>query len=478
MGTTLPKDVTIAGVSMTTIKRALRGYITADDVISLMARKTIFGSRMEGAVVYEEMLERGLINPDAEARDDHLTEAGMALATGKARRASIEKADEVLDAYLDHVAKHNADPNALDYVDQVWLYGSAMRREETVGDIDLAFTKVRNPAYEDDAALRARLRELMNMAPAHMSYLDASSWAWGHGIEPGRRHPLLSGLREGVHELVEMGVPCKLVFDRASGGKVDRDIQPRHPESKGRSNQMPAPRVLPDLAPPDTAPRPMDARWMSAYRYDSGNVLPRTIFEERLDETLPGVGLFALSNKTTWQPQSGWQPKALRADDIDGSHKVVLVFDNDYADPEGKHSTAVTVVRTVEQSDTGPILRVKLEDLERRRGVATKPDLGDLQVTLILGLLVATDCWRQVTRLMDRGDVGKQVEIHFDFSNLPEVLRKPYAELVMLRFHEQTFPLGPDLPEGVAPPAEFVLNGFDDYLGFDSLDDQSETPAP
>ena len=77
-----------------------------------------------------------------------LSDKGLIVARGKTKpRTPLAQAQEVLDGFLRRVDALNCDPNAVRYIDQVWLFGSVLRGQDTVGDIDLALVTARRPEY-------------------------------------------------------------------------------------------------------------------------------------------------------------------------------------------------------------------------------------------------------------------------------------------------------------------------------------------
>lgn len=303
MGVNLPKDITLAGFRLSKVKQALTAYARTGQAENFLQVETLAPSRMEAAALYEELLERRFIDPDG-SYEHFLTEAGLAIAGGKMRRSPLGSARRVLDDLLTRVEKMNEHLAPLNVVERVWLFGSAMRGEETVGDIDLAIEAAPNPVFGQGAARSDRLSELVHQAPRHLPYFRKLSWHEEWCIFGERRHPLLAGANIGSDELQRLGVPCRLVFDRGRGGRVNDEMLSRHPDSPGRSNEMTPPRELPDLAPIDAVPAPMDARWMSSYSTD-GRVYPRRLTPH--DTRVPGSGSFVLADHTSSAGTTGFQ---------------------------------------------------------------------------------------------------------------------------------------------------------------------------
>ncbi|WP_377591322.1 hypothetical protein [Pseudochelatococcus lubricantis] len=170
MGVNLPKGITLAGFRLTQVKQALKVYAQTDQEENFFEVESFASSRLEAAALYEELLERKLIDPKAISHEQHLTEDGLAIAGGKARRSPLRTAHRILDDLLARIEHMNEEAAPLNLVERVWLFGSVMCGQETVGDIDLAIETVHNPAFGDDASRSTRLRELVNQASDHLLY--------------------------------------------------------------------------------------------------------------------------------------------------------------------------------------------------------------------------------------------------------------------------------------------------------------------
>lgn len=82
-----------------------------------------------------------------------VSEKGETVARGRlTRRTPLAQAQTILDGFLQRVDWLNRDPDAVRYVEKVWAFGSLMRGEDTVGDIDLALDTTRRPEYLADYA--------------------------------------------------------------------------------------------------------------------------------------------------------------------------------------------------------------------------------------------------------------------------------------------------------------------------------------
>lgn len=98
MGVTLDNNDLIAGYRPATFKNALRSFARTRDPERLIDLKSVFPLRRDGAIVFEECLDRGLIDP----KTLELTPAGEILARAKAqKRTPLGKAETVLEQFLD-----------------------------------------------------------------------------------------------------------------------------------------------------------------------------------------------------------------------------------------------------------------------------------------------------------------------------------------------------------------------------------------
>jgi predicted nucleotidyltransferase len=417
MGVTLPKDTTLAGFTMTQVKHALRSYARTGEAQNFFEIESFAPSRLEAAALYEELLERKLIDPSGHSQESYLTEEGLAIASGKTRRSSLAAARKVLDELLARIERTNATGQPVNVVDRVWLFGSVMREQETVGDIDLAIELIHNPAFPDDSSRWKRHQELVDLAPSHLPYFRKFGWHEERGIFGERRHPLLAGAHLDSDELQRLGVPCQLIFDRSREGRVDDTVLPRHPDSSGRSNEMPAARELPDLTPIPATPLPLDARWISAYRVD-GSMSPHRLFSVR--RSIPGSGCFVLTDGTKFYSRN-WRPRSLRAGGFDGVSRVLLKF-QDWQDQDGRHAAAIVLHREIRDLGGEIEFRVALSDYERPRRLEPKLDHTFLQLCGMVAMAMCGDIHRQTMRLNERS-LEKRIVVDLNADALPEQVR-------------------------------------------------------
>lgn len=294
----------------------------------------MFPLRRDGAIVYEELLDRGLLD----RAGGGLTAAGEVLLRSKVvPRTPLAKAEAVLDSFLDRVDDLNRDPEAISRIDEVWLYGSVLRREPAVGDIDLAITRSASPRFaEFEAQIEQAHRLLDGMSGAPQSWATEWScidWLPDRAIFGARRHPLLAGAKEGVADLVAVATPCRRIYDRSRGGRVCDEIVPRHPQSTGRADTVDPLPILPDLSP--RILQPMDARWTAGYDR-RGEVWPYEIFRGWTEDC---TRLFKGHPRDLRVAGSGddlgdfpWTPPAVRRPGCDSRAAVVIAHGTEAAD--------------------------------------------------------------------------------------------------------------------------------------------------
>jgi len=275
MGTNLPTSQTMAGMAPVEIRdhlRAMKRAVWRGEFIAYRGswmHRDNFPRQIGKAAALEEAIERGLVSLDEERLE--LTDAGRGLAWSKSRRYPLATAQEQLRRFLDRVEAHNADPTNPFLVDQVWLFGSTLREEDTVGDIDLAYTTVLNPAYKDHKVYDQRRNEIFQAAPDSVDWMYALDWHLHKSIFGPRRHPLLAGAMQGLDTLIGLAVPCRILFDKAKGGRVDVPAVDKHPESTVRSESILPALEMPSFDPPETGVKLSDCRWTCEFR-DNGYV--------------------------------------------------------------------------------------------------------------------------------------------------------------------------------------------------------------
>ncbi|WP_298670673.1 hypothetical protein [uncultured Sphingomonas sp.] len=438
MGISFDRDLRVAGYRASTFKNALIGYLRTKSPASLIDLKSVFPHRRDGAIVYEECLDRHLID----RATGKVTEAGLTLVRSKVvPRTPLEKAKGVLDAFLERVDELNRDPEAISRVDQVWLFGSLMRDESTVGDIDLAIARSSSGRFENlDAQVLQAKALLANFPDAPRDWAwpwDRIDWLYRRAIFGARRHPLLAGAKDGVDDLASLGVPCRLIYERARGGRVDDAIVPRHPQSNGRLNTIDPLPVAPDLTP---APlQPMDARWVAGYdRW--GSVSPYDIFRGWTDECRR---LFPEYPRDLRIAASGddlrdfpWRPKTIKRPGIDGRAAIAVISATEF------WGTCITLRRSIYDISGKTVLEASFSDLQLHRSrkyidLATLPEMVSA-----VSLILAVDAERILRRATDR-DSSAGITIQIVSGDLPDDMKHYFVGEIVKVLEQRTVAIEP-----------------------------------
>jgi hypothetical protein len=419
MGVTLDPTRQIAGYRPSIFKDALRAYLRTINPTNLVDLKSVFPHRRDGAIVFEECLDRGLID----ATTLELTEAGMSIARAKVQaRTPFAKARLVLDDFIDRVDQFNNDPEAVSQVDQIWLFGSLMREEATVGDIDLAITR-RSRIRDLDERLEQAKRLLARIKDAPKRWAmprDRIDWLFRRAIFGARRHPLLAGAQDETSDLASLAVPCRLIYDQSRGGRVHDPILPRHPESNGRSDTVSPPAELPDLKPAEL--RPMDARWVTGFKAWS-EVSPCCIFRGWTDECHKLFPHYPKRSRVVADDHElhnfPWTPKTIKRAGLDGRSSVAIINATEW------WGTCITLHRLITSAEDKHELKARFSDLllHRRRTIepSTLPDIA-----AVTSLILAVDAERILRRRIELG-MTPQVTIRISQEGLSDELKTDLA---------------------------------------------------
>lgn len=414
MGITFDNELLIANYRPAIFKNGLRGLMRTESPGAMIDLKSVFAQRRDGAIVFEECLDRRLI--ELSDGSYKVSKRGEVIVRAKAKpRTLLGRAQLVLDEFLGRVQAMNDDKDAVRYAEQVWLFGSVLRGAETVGDIDLAVTTARRPQWEADYdAMRRYANRLVDVRPdaptTRGMMWSAEHWLTERALFGTKRHPLLAGAQEGVSDLAGLGVPCRLIYDRSRGGKVDDPTLPRHPLSNGRENDIDPPPMMPDLTA--AALRPMDGRWISGFK-SYGEVSPYGIFRGWTDEAhrlFPQYPSGLRIASDSFEPfDFPWVPKRVKKGGLDGRSAIALISATNY------WGTSIVLRRQIETGAKVLTLRVWFEDLElfrarKRIDVATIADLA-----AATALIVGVDAERMLRRSVELA-ARPQVEVRFQKS--------------------------------------------------------------
>ena len=111
MSVNFSADLRIAGYKPAVFKNGIRGFMRTLNPGNMIDLK-VFPQRRDGAIVFEECLDRGLIAPDGDRFK--VTDAGMSVAASKLRpRTALAAAQRIFEEFLDRVERVNADPDSV-----------------------------------------------------------------------------------------------------------------------------------------------------------------------------------------------------------------------------------------------------------------------------------------------------------------------------------------------------------------------------
>lgn len=379
MGVNLPRDMKIAGFPWSAYKATLitfDGWAPATKFFH--RKKQHFGSVANAAIAYHECFSRGLLARTT-AGTVGLTEAGAAICLGRTfPRYDRSVADRVFDSFVERIAAYNADPNAVFTIDEVWVYGSYIRTEPTVGDIDGALVVSPKPGLSDhemgvmaDFMVQARPELFKDFVYPLSPAAILERMIFGRN-----KHPLLIGIAPHPDNLRALHVPCKRVYDRLQNGRVEEDVVPAFPGSIRREPDIKPPLRLADLSPRKIAP--LDLRWLTGHQ---PSIWPHFPFDDATD-LLP-------------QRLDDRQPQSIAiAYDSDGAGRIDLT--------DSVEETAILITR----------------DIDFRRDVfvyditafAESRNISDNHfgiATALLALIVGTDLEFIIRRCRETGSLAR-----------------------------------------------------------------------
>ncbi len=268
MTVTFRKDATFATVPFKRFKELLASWCEGNPVEHAAALSRVALAPSTASAVLDEALACGLLADrgdthfDGARRDDRQRGPRQALLLHWDRRRggprptvggiavigsrpsaplSSTRADDVLAAILGNAATLNAGEGMPWKVTRIWLYGSHMRREPSVNDVDVVVETERTVTWTMDAGsdLGRRWISMARVSGGEAAVTEDGEMSVYRALEHlrdlwtlgGRRHPALSPSH--LHGLVQVGCACRLVFDAARGGPVDDPVLARHPDSAG-----------------------------------------------------------------------------------------------------------------------------------------------------------------------------------------------------------------------------------------------------
>lgn len=219
MGLHLPKNTTLDGIPVSTIKKIVNRH---------RHQRFPYGAHQD---VYAALVRRGWIT-GGPAGD--LSQEARALGTAVLRaRTPLAKADAVFETLKTGIAAINAD--GLMHVHELWIFGSYMRRAATIGDIDAGLHLLCQPGLDHDRVIAALEDRFGHESWFVRSADDRHRWTIHNYayrlLYPTRRPLLCDGVRLSLCE-VEAGMAVQRVYTYA-GGWHHEPILDQHPNARG-----------------------------------------------------------------------------------------------------------------------------------------------------------------------------------------------------------------------------------------------------
>ncbi len=273
MSITFPRKFAIGGVPVTNIKEGLKSLSRTNDPGSFVGLRSVFPTLIHGSHALEIAGLLGLLDDER----SELTSTGRAVAHSRSVvKADLTKARAILDQLLERFEAINADPDRLISINRVYLYGSVMRGDPLVGDIDLEIEASRGPAYANDfqGYLKDCRSFVRRFAPNYVPpvYMAESDKAMDHLVFGQRRAPILKGAVINGRNLSTIPAPCQLIYTIQNGIDRDAPILTTHPDYDPTIETS---HEIPHLASIDVPqfgiPAPVDARFLAKFQH-SGRV--------------------------------------------------------------------------------------------------------------------------------------------------------------------------------------------------------------
>lgn len=273
MSITFPRKFTIGGVPVTNIKEGLKSLSRTSDPGSFVGLRSVFPTLIHGSHALEIASLLGLLDDER----SELTSTGRAVAHSRSVvKTELTKARAVLDQLLEQFEAINGESDRLISINRVYLYGSVMRGDPLVGEIDLEIEACRGPAYANDLQgyLRDCLSFVRRFAPNYVPpvYMAESDKAMDHLVFGQRRAPILKGAVINVRNLSTIPAPCQLIYTIQNGIDRNAPILTTHPDyDPAIETSHEIPRLASIEVPNFGIPEPVDARFIAKF-HPSGRI--------------------------------------------------------------------------------------------------------------------------------------------------------------------------------------------------------------
>ncbi len=323
-------------ISMLRLRQILKAWESRQELDSIGKHgKVQLSGEAVFAIVHEAIDQRLIAHGTPPGYPDTplslmLTDRGEAIANATARKRSGKAVGyAVLDKIIQNIEKLNENAHSPVNVERLWVFGSLIDPDRSdIGDVDIAIETSQAGIYGKVAFnidhYRTHFPEL-RMGNVNPFWL-APHYFCRRALYGPKRHNLISEV--DLRELIDLHVPCALVFDKAVGRlPIDR-VLPHHPGSSVRSSRMGDRLEVPKLTEMDGVFRPSSAEilgehfsnaWVGRYVQVCASSVPADV-----------------ANKL---------PNSI---DVNGQERFALVFQDD---DRAQRPFLVTIDRGLESAD-------------------------------------------------------------------------------------------------------------------------------
>jgi len=168
------------------------------------------------------------------------TPLGISILGSQSRsRITRDSATAILHDFLQKVVAYNANPERIDNIRQVWVYGSYVKGAAMVGDVDIEFTTSRLKNFGSEAYDQhvERLFDIYCSNTHGLMIYQKSSRVRARMLLGGNKHARLS-IHHGDNMLRNSAEPCALYFADITGIISVPKLLEKHPKATTRSSDM------------------------------------------------------------------------------------------------------------------------------------------------------------------------------------------------------------------------------------------------
>lgn len=373
------------------VRAALHSFRRSPHRINFVDTKVIFPQRRDGAILFEEMLDRGLLTEVGSGHE--LSPAGRAVSERSIRpETTRQRADRDLRNVLEAVQQSNDGEHAVDDIEEVWVSGDYLGTGP-VRQVDLHFKLRRRPQHREtidaDAHAKGALKRLRARQPRSMASDQLTAWLTDMLIFGERRQAIFRSAQFDLEALKHSGVACRRLFEFRLG-LVRDPVLKCHPEACGSVQPL-------DQAGAEIGDvRPMDGTWASAYR-SWGRVSPFGLYRgfspealalfSHIPEGLRVIGAERAYARLDWVPEQFGHH-------IDGRHRLGIMAHG------VTNGLGCILERQVVVSENGALLSCVIADVFGRDAEA---EIGPhaRSVAAVVALIAAADGERLVRRSIE-----------------------------------------------------------------------------